>query len=216
MARGRARFLSVLAMGSCAFGCAAPAPPVPAPTAPPAALRPTELNQPSSGRALLDADWGFLEASDCGVALMVPERAAWQPQPGGRWCVARHAASGALLQVRTWSARRTVSRAECEKELFVSQRELRAGADGELLEERAGTAPRGYDVWLRLWLDQAGEGIALATGAGPGECYAAVFRARGDEMKLGGELRLAADGMLSHVELLGVEAVRAPERPPAF
>ncbi len=215
MARGRVRFLSLLVVGSCAFGCAAPPPPTPAPTA---ALRATELNRkpPPSGRALLDADWGWLEASDCGVALMVPERAAWQLEAGGRWCAARHAASGALLRVRTWTARRTVSRAECEKELFVSQSELRDGAEGELLEERAGTAPQGYDVWLRLWLDQAGEGVALATGAGPGECYAAVFRARGDEMKLGGELRLAADGMLSQVRLLGVEAVRAPERAHAF
>lgn len=214
MAPGRARFLSVL-VGACALGCAAA--PTPTPEAS-TALRPAPVSAqtPSSGRSLVDADWGWLEAPGCGVALMVPERAAWRLEAGGRWCVARHAASGAEVKVRTSRARRTVSRGECERELLVGQSELRRGLEGELLEERRGTAPEGYDVWLRLWLDQAGEGVALATGAGPGECYTAVFRSRGNEAKLGGELRLAADGILSRVKLLDVEAVRSPERAPAF
>jgi hypothetical protein len=196
---------------ACATTQAAPAAHTPA--APAAA---TAATVPRSGRELLDSDWGWLDAQGFGIELLVPERAAWSVASRGRWFVARHAGSGAELSVRTWSARRTVSRAECESELFTSQRALREGVQGGLLEERAATAPSGFDGWLRLWIDRAGEGVVLATGAGPAECYAGVFRTRGDEAKLGGELRLAADGIFGHVRKVSVEDRRAPRPSPAF
>lgn len=212
------RILRAVALSLCALalgtGCGSAAPP-PAPVATTTPATAARSRAPAA-RPLLDADWGFLRAEGFGIELLVPERASWRQERGERWFVAHHGESGAKLSVRTWSARRTVSRAECERELFLAQKGLAQGAKGQLLEERSASAPNGFDVWVRLWVEDAGEGVALAVGAGPGECYAAVFRARGDEAKLGGELRLAADGIFGGARRLDVEAQRAPRPAPAF
>jgi hypothetical protein len=173
--------------------------------------------RPRMLQGLADADWGWLQASAFSIELPVPERGAWRVGDGaGRWFSAQHAGTGDELHVRAWNARRTVSRRECEEELYLGRPELRRGAEGALLEERRLAEPAGFDVWLRAWTESAGAGTALAVGAGPGRCFAAVFQARGDEAEVGSALRLAADGMFEHVRFRELDDTRAPRPVPAF
>jgi hypothetical protein len=168
-------------------------------------------------RGLVDTDWGWLEVEAFSLGMPVPERGAWRVDTGSeRWFSARHTRSGDELLVRAWSARRTVSRRECEEQLYLGRPELRQGAGGELLEERRLSEPAGFDVWLRAWADSVGAGTALAVGAGPGRCFAAVFRARGDEAEIGRALRLAADGIFERMRLRNVDETRGPRLVPAF
>jgi hypothetical protein len=183
----------------------------------PAPIRPQVSAPAKASQGLVDADWGWLEASAFSLELPVPERESWQVDTGsGRWFSARHARTGDGIEVRAWSARRTVSRRECEDQLYLGRPELRRGALGELLDERRLGEPEGFDVWLRTWTEAAGAGTAFAVGAGPGRCFAAVFYARGDEAEVGSALRLAADGILSHVRFREVDDTRAPRPAPAF
>ncbi len=171
----------------------------------------------AASAGLVDGGWGWVRAEAFSLEVPVPEASGWRVESSsGRWFSARHVASGYGMSARAWSARRTVSRAECEEALHVERPDLRRGAESELLHEGRASEPAGYDAWLRVWTDEDGAGTALAVGAGPGRCFAVVFRARGNRAEVGRALRLMADQSLSRVRVVNVEGARAPRRVPAF
>lgn len=82
----------------------------------------------------------------------------------GRWFVAEHPASGAVLSARAWPARATVSQAECRKELLLGQPELRRFTEGELVGERSGVGPSGFDGRVELYAESDERPVRSGSG----------------------------------------------------
>src|SRR5690606_4447270 len=148
------------------------------------------------------------------LLVPVPDGAGWLVVARGRWFVARHRTTDSTLAVRVWSAARRVSRDECEAELVLGRPDLRHPDGAFLLEEREGVGPAGFHGRTRVWRERAGQGVALATGAAPGRCWAIVFRTRAPPAGLGRRLRVATDGMLARVRWQSREEAHAPARAP--
>lgn len=161
---------------------------------------------------LAGTDWGWLEAPAFSLRVPVPDRAAWSVVEQGRWFVARHGSTGSTLSARAWGARRTVTREECEEELWLGKPELNAFDPATLIEESSLVEPAGFDSRLRAWALPEGRGVALTTGAGHRRCYAVVFETRADRVELGVRLQLAAERIVSRVDFRSVEEVRRPLR----
>lgn len=168
----------------------------------------------SEGGRLPGGSWGWLEARPFPLLVPVPDAAAWSVIERGRWFVAQHRASDSTLAVRVWSAARRVSRDQCEAELLLGRPELRRLDGVSLVEEREGIGPEGFHSRVRVWGEGVGRGVALATGAAPGRCWAVVFRTRASPAELGRRLRLATDGTLSRMRWQSLQEAYAPSRAP--
>lgn len=168
----------------------------------------------SEESGFLGGSWGWLEARPFPLLVPVPDAAAWSVIERGRWFVARHRTTDSTLAVRVWSAARRVTRDECEAELLLGRPELRQPDGVSLVEEREGIGPVGFHSRVRVWNQGVGRGAALATGAAPGRCWAAVFRTQASPAELGRRLRLATDGMLSRMRWQSLQEAYAPSRAP--
>ncbi len=164
--------------------------------------------------ALPDADWGYLVAPQLSLEIPLPDRGGWQAtEDDPRWVTVRHTPSGSVLAFRIWRAQRSVRLDDCERQLALWRPELREADSGGLIDQRRLSAPEGFHARLRMWVESGGTGVALATGAKTGRCYAGIFRTRATEVELARRLRLVGRGTFERVRFLGVEGMRRPDRP---
>lgn len=164
----------------------------------------------------------MLRSEALGVKLALPEATAWLERPsaaprGAGWEL-RHEPTGSTLVVRRWRASRLPQLDACEREARQRSNEVPEIDETNLVATRTVRVPEGFFTRVSL-LSLPGasarlRGLAVAIGAGVGECLAAVASTEcNGEEELAERLRLL-DTALGHLRLIHVED-RVPERAPA-
>lgn len=177
---------------------------------------------------LTDAGWAGVESRRQSLVLTLPMRESWRIDDAVEpWFLARHAATGSELRLRTWPAPRQVRAEECQTQARLWRPSIPPIRE-EAVVRRKLSAPAAFSGEVVVGVEPGGDGLeghVLAFGATVGRCYAAVFTTRasgpGSEDTLGRRLVLIVEAVLPRVRLLGVEdrakAVREilpPTRPP--
>jgi hypothetical protein len=146
------------------------------------------------------------------LVVPLPVRAGWRIDDDvDRWFLARHAATGSELRLRTWLAPRQVRAEECQAQARLWRPSIPAIQEESVVRRRL-RAPEEFFGEVVVGVEPGGDGLeghALAFGASVGRCYAAVFTTRasgpGSEEALGRRLVLIVEGVLARVRLRGVE-----------
>lgn len=191
------------------------------PSAPPAAQAPAPPATKPAGPALSKDGWGVLRSNALGLKLALPEARAWleaTPRaPRGAWEL-RHEPTGSTLVLRRWRASRLPQLDACEREARQRSADLPEIDETNLVATRTVRAPVGFFTRVSL-LSLPGtsarlKGLAIAIGAGVGECLEALASTEcSSEEELAERLRLF-DTALGHLRLIHVED-RVPEPAPA-
>jgi hypothetical protein len=202
-----------------AVGCAA-ASSAPEPVRKARARSPAQQMLPSE---LTDAGWVSVESRRQSLVLALPMREAWRIDDAREpWFLARHAATGSELRLRTWPAPRQVRADECQAQARLWRPSIPPIRD-EAVVTRKLSAPEAFAGEIIVGVEPGGDGLeghVLAFGATVGRCYAAIFTTRasgpGSEDTLGRRLVLIVEAVLPRVRLLGVEdrVKAAREHPP--
>ena len=195
-------------IGLVAAGCAS-APPNARPVHGPESRRAEQNALPSE---LSDSAWGNVESRRQSLVVSLPVRAGWRVDDDAEpWFLARHAATGSELRLRTWIAPRQVRAEECQAQARLWRPSIPAIEDETVVRRRL-RAPDDFFGEVVVVVEPGTNGLeghVLAFGASVGRCYAAVFATHvsgaGSEEVLGRRLVLIVEGVFARVRLRGVE-----------
>jgi hypothetical protein len=189
---------------------------------PPVAPKPTvahpELAESPAGPRLQDQAWGIFRSKAQGLKLALPDARGWAEQSGavGASWELLHAATGTTLSVRRWRASRLPRVDACEAEVQARTADLPVADETNLVSRREAHVPEGFVTRISL-LSLPGQatqvrGLAIAVGAGVGECLSVIARTQtASKSELAERLRLL-DVALGHVRLSHIEdRVPAPK-----
>jgi hypothetical protein len=167
---------------------------------------------------LQDQAWGVFRSKAQGLKLALPDARGWAERrsaEGASWELL-HAATGTTLSVRLWRASRLPRVDACEADLQARTPDLPVADETNLVSRREAHIPEGFVTRISL-LSLPGEGtqvrgLAVAVGAGVGECLSVVARTEtASKPELAERLRLL-DVALGHVRRSHIEdRVPAPK-----
>jgi hypothetical protein len=197
-----------VALAGCPASVEAPPPrPPPIVTPPPPALP-----------ALGAGKWGDFVSPRFGLQLTLPDGRAWSiDDHAGSWLVARHAATGSELALRTWREDGIANRMRCEEQARL-WRKLPAKEGADLVEQRSLDVPPDFDTRVEVGVvtplpgaravkDQPSgiRGFVLAFGGKAHRCFAYVFATHaegpGAEQAVGERLATMVQGSLQKIRL---------------
>ena len=193
----------------------------PAAAGPPAASAASSASveeAPAKGD-LVNAGWSLVEVPHLSLAVPLPDRSRWSVTLDGDWFRAVHEGSDSTLQARLWRAARMVRRAECAEQLRLWVPDAPDPASETVVERRRVTVSELLETEIVVGVNPDNDGLegwALAIGAAPRRCFAALFltRASGALMAedVAQRLGLVVAQVIPRIEVRRIEQRIDPER----
>lgn len=214
--------LLLIACGIVVGGCGAPSGEAETPTVtgrPSAsAASSASIEQPPPKGDLVNAGWSLVEVPHLSLAVPLPDRSRWSVTLDGDWFRAVHDGSDSTLQTRLWRAARMVRRAECTEQLRLWVPDAPDPASETVVERRRVTVSELLETEIVVGVNPDNDGLvgwALAIGAAPRRCFAALFltRASGALMAedIAQRLGLVVAQVIPRIEVRRIEQRIDPE-----
>ncbi len=192
--------------------------PAPVEGTPPRALPSATTPLPPALPAFASGKWGDFVSPRFGLQLTLPDGRAWAiDDHSGSWLVARHAATGSELALRTWREDGVSHRMRCEEQARL-WRKLPDKEGADLVEQRSVNVPPDFDTRVEVGVvtplpgargakatDAGIRGFVLAFGGKGHRCFAYVLTTRaegpGAEQAVGERLAAMVQGSLEKIRL---------------